>query len=183
MRCPFCDHSDSRVLDSRSSDDSQVIRRRRECPACGRRFTTYERAAELQLFVVKKDGRREPFDREKIILGITKACEKRPVSRETIDQAVDRITRAARDQLSDELPTSRIGAWVMDELRTIDAVAYVRFASVYKEFRDTHSFLKEIASLDRISVPTAAQGSRSQASKPNSSTLRLFDSAPLKEPS
>jgi transcriptional repressor NrdR len=149
MKCPFCDHSDSRVLDSRSSDDSQVIRRRRECPECSRRFTTYERAAEVQLFVVKKDGRRELFDRDKVVAGMTKACEKRPVSREAIEEAADRIARMARDQLSDELPTSRIGAWVMDELREMDSVAYVRFASVYKEFRDIDSFVKEVESLLR----------------------------------
>jgi len=183
MRCPFCDHLDSRVLDSRSGDGNQVIRRRRECPECGRRFTTYERAAELQLFVVKKDGRRELFDREKIILGMTKACEKRPASRDIIEQAADRIARRARDQLSDELPTSRIGAWVMDELRAIDAVAYVRFASVYKEFRDTESFVKEIQSLDREPVASTAQRPKGHAPKSDSSTLQLFDSSTAKEQS
>jgi transcriptional repressor NrdR len=124
-----------------------MIRRRRECSDCGRRFTTYERATELQLFVVKKDGRREPFDREKIVAGMTKACEKRSIGREVIEETADRIARQARDQLSDEVSTSQIGAWVMEALRGIDDVAYVRFASVYKEFRDTDSFVKEIQSL------------------------------------
>jgi transcriptional repressor NrdR len=130
------------------------------------------------LFVVKKDGRREAFDRAKVVAGITKACEKRPVSREAIEEAADRIARMARDQLSDELPTSRIGAWVMEELRGMDSVAYVRFASVYKDFRDIDSFVKEVESLNREVEASAAPGpreSRSRTAKRGSSALRLFD--------
>jgi transcriptional repressor NrdR len=178
MRCPFCDHLDSRVLDSRSSDGNEVIRRRRECPACGRRFTTYERPAELQLFVVKKDGRREAFQRDKVVAGMSKACEKRPVSREAIEEAADRVARMARDQLSDEVPTSRIGGWVMAELRGMDSVAYVRFASVYKEFRDIDSFVKEVESLNReveASAPHGVRESRSRTAKSASGALRLFE--------
>ena len=149
MKCPYCQHRDSRVVDSRTSDDDSTVRRRRECPDCQRRFTTYERVGEVRLFVIKKDGRREPFDRAKIIAGMTKACEKRPVSLETIEQAADQIERQARDELTEEVPTSRIGALVMEKLREMDSVAYVRFASVYKEFRDAHSFVKEVEGLAR----------------------------------
>ncbi len=201
MKCPICGHPDSRVLDSRTSDGESVIRRRRECTECSRRFTTYERASEVQLFAVKKDGRREPFERGKVIAGMTKACEKRPISREVIEDAADRITRQARDMLAEEVPTTRIGAWVMEALRDIDHVAYVRFASVYKEFRDTDSFVKEIESLAgksfdaevATSAPSAAtsvadndvgvaeatgvrEGGKSKAPS-DSSTLRLFDSS------
>lgn len=155
MKCPFCQHGDSRVLDSRTSDDDPVVRRRRECSECARRFTTYERPTEVRVFVVKKDGRREPFDREKVIAGMTKACEKRPISREAIEDAADAIERQAKDQLTEEVSTSHIGAWVMEALRGMDEVAYVRFASVYKEFHDADSFLKEIESLVRnATVPS-----------------------------
>jgi len=156
VKCPFCQHRDSRVLDSRTSDDDPVVRRRRECPECARRFTTYERPTEVRVFVVKKDGRREPFDRGKVIAGMTKACEKRPISREAIDEAADAIERQAKDQLTEEVPTSEIGTWVMEALKELDEVAYVRFASVYKEFHDADSFVKEIQSLVRnASAPGA----------------------------
>jgi len=157
MRCPFCQHNDSRVLDSRTSDGDSVVRRRRECPECGRRFTTYERPGEVRVFVIKKDGRREPFDREKLILGMAKACEKLPISREQIEQSADVVERQVRDELAEEVPASEVGALVMAQLRDLDEVAYVRFASVYKEFRDADSFLKEVESLVRKS-PTAAAG-------------------------
>jgi len=173
MKCPFCDYPDSRVLDSRTSDDHTVVRRRRECPECSRRFTTYERATEVQPFVIKKDGRREPFDREKIVAGMTKACEKRSIGRDAIEEAADRIVRQARDQLSDEVPTSRIGCWVMEALRSIDDVAYVRFASVYKEFHDTDSFVKEIESLVG-NAPAPRRRKRGQQ-------VELFDAAPIIE--
>jgi transcriptional repressor NrdR len=168
MRCPFCQHNDSRVLDSRTSDGDSVVRRRRECPHCGRRFTTYERPGEVRVFVIKKDGRREPFDREKLILGMTKACEKLPISREQIEQAADAVERQVRDELAEEVVSSEVGALVMAQLRDLDEVAYVRFASVYKEFRDADSFLKEVASLVRKS-PTAAAGDGRQQTE-------LFDS-------
>ena len=149
MKCPYCQHRDSRVVDSRTSDEDSTVRRRRECPECQRRFTTYERVGEVRLYVIKKDGRREPFARAKIVTGMTKACEKRPVSLEVIAQAADQIERRVRDELVEEVPTSRIGALVMERLRETDSVAYVRFASVYKEFRDAHSFVKEVEGLAR----------------------------------
>lgn len=151
MRCPFCHHCESRVVDSRLAEDGAAIRRRRECESCGRRFNTYERPEEVPLFVIKKDGRREPFDRSKILVGITKACEKRPVSREDIERIADEIGGALRDGLATELPAREIGEMVMERLRQLDEVAYVRFASVYKEFRDVDSFLEEIRSLAKQS--------------------------------
>jgi len=149
MKCPYCQFRDSRVVDSRTSDDNSAVRRRRECPECQRRFTSYERVGEVRLYVIKKDGRREPFARVKIVAGMTKACEKRPVSHEAIEQAADGIERQVRDELMEEVPASRIGALVMERLRAMDSVAYVRFASVYKEFRDAHSFVKEVEGLAR----------------------------------
>src|SRR5574340_73860 len=151
MKCPFCQHEDSRVIDSRTSEDHSMIRRRRECPECRRRFTTYERPGEVRVFVIKKDGRREPFDRTKVIAGLTKACEKRPIGREAIEQAADEVERRVRDELAEEVSTAEIGQLGMEKLREIDEVAYVRFASVYKEFRDADSFLKEVESLVRKS--------------------------------
>ncbi len=162
MRCPFCQHNDSRVIDSRTSGDDSVVRRRRECPECSRRFTTYERPGEVRVFVIKKDGRREPFDRDKLILGMTKACEKRDISRDLIEQSATAIERQVRDELADEVPASEIGALVMERLRELDEVAYVRFASVYKEFRDADSFLKEIQSLVRN--PSKPEGNRDRQS-------------------
>ncbi len=147
MKCPYCQFRDSRVLESRTSDDHSTVRRRRECSECQRRFTTYERVGEVRLFVIKKDGRREPFDRLKLVAGMRKACEKRPVSSEQIEAAVDDIERQARDELVEEVPTSRLGALVMEKLRTLDGVAYVRFASVYKEFHDAQSFVREVEGL------------------------------------
>jgi len=147
MTCPFCHSPESRVVDSRLAEDGAAIRRRRECESCGRRFNTYERPEEVPLFVIKKDGRREPYDRSKIMVGITKACEKRPVSREDIERLGDEIERALRDQMATEVPAPQIGEMVMERLRQLDAVAYVRFASVYKEFRDVDSFLEEIRGL------------------------------------
>ena len=168
MRCPFCQHNDSRVLDSRTSDGDSVVRRRRECPECSRRFTTYERPGDVRVFVIKKDGRREPFDREKLILGMTKACQKLPISREQIELSADEVERQVRDELAEEVSASEIGILVMKRLREMDEVAYVRFASVYKEFRDADSFLKEIESLVRKSPGAAVGDGRRQA--------RLFDS-------
>jgi transcriptional repressor NrdR len=176
VRCPFCQHRDSRVLDSRTSDEDAVVRRRRECPECGRRFTTYERPTDVRVYVVKKDGRRELFEREKIQAGMSKACEKRPISREAIEEATDGIERRVRDQLSEEVPSREIGGWVMDALRDLDEVAYVRFASVYKEFRDTGSFLKEIESLvGNASAPREGTGPQQATlfeSQESSSSMR-----------
>jgi transcriptional repressor NrdR len=146
MRCPFCAAIEDKVVDTRPSDGEQVIRRRRECLTCGRRFTTYERVDEILPLVVKKDGRREPFDRAKVLAGLKKACSKRPVPVEVLEQAADKIERSleAGDK---EIPSSRIGDAVMDALREIDEVAYVRFASVYRSFRDVNELMSELQSL------------------------------------
>ena len=146
MRCPYCGHLEDRVVDSREAQDGQATRRRRECAGCGRRFTTYERIEEVLPQVVKKDGRREPFDRAKILSGLKKACSKRPVPVEVMESAADKIERAleAGDK---EIPSSRIGDAVMEALRDIDEVAYVRFASVYRSFRDVNELMSELKSL------------------------------------
>jgi transcriptional repressor NrdR len=150
MNCPVCRASDSRVVDSRLTEDGSAVRRRRECESCGRRFTTYERLEAPSIFVIKKDGRREPFEREKILAGLTKACEKRPVAREEIERCADEIEQSLRDRLATEVATSEIGEMVMARLRALDEVAYVRFASVYKEFRDADSFVQEIERLANV---------------------------------
>ena len=144
MRCPFCSAIEDKVVDTRPSDSEQVIRRRRECSSCGRRFTTYERVDEILPLLVKKDGRREPFDRAKVQSGLKKACSKRPVSVETMERAVDRIERELQDAGEQEVPSSRIGDAVMAALRNIDDVAYVRFASVYRSFRDVAELMDEL---------------------------------------
>jgi len=147
MKCPACGYEDSKVADSRLCEGGGAVRRRRECPDCGKRFTTYERAGETKLFVVKKDGSRELFNREKILRGLIRACEKRPVPSDSLEELVDEIERRMREDLMQEISTSEVGELVMERLRGIDSVAYVRFASVYKEFHDTDSFLQEIADL------------------------------------
>jgi transcriptional repressor NrdR len=147
MRCPFCQAVEDKVVDTRPSDNDQVIRRRRECAGCGRRFTTYERIDEVLPLVVKKDGRREPFDRAKILGGLKKACSKRPVAVEVLEAAVDRIERELEETGDKEIPSSRIGDAVMAALREIDDVAYVRFASVYRSFRDAGELMTELQSL------------------------------------
>ncbi|MEI6518571.1 MAG: transcriptional regulator NrdR [bacterium] len=144
MRCPFCQTDDTRVIETRVNDEQGAIRRRRECQDCHRRFTTYERHEEPQLFVIKKDGRREQFDRDKLLLGINRACQKRPVSREKIAEAAFAIERKMRDTLKDEVSSQALGDMVMKSLRNLDEVAYVRYASVYKEFADLTSFREEI---------------------------------------
>jgi transcriptional repressor NrdR len=147
MRCPFCAAIEDKVVDTRPSDNEQVIRRRRECVACGRRFTTYERVDEILPLVVKKDDRREPFDRAKILSGLKKACSKRPVPLEVLEKAVDKIERALEEAGDKEIPSSRIGDAVMSALRDIDDVAYVRFASVYRSFRDVNELMAELTNL------------------------------------
>ncbi len=144
LRCPYCKQNRNRVIDSRASADGYSIRRRRECEACGRRFTTYERTEETPLRVVKKDGSRVPFDRSKILQGMLKACEKRPVALEELDEITSRIERELAESFEREVPSTRIGELVMDELRRLDQVAYVRFASVYREFKDIQQFLEEL---------------------------------------
>ncbi|HET6281423.1 MAG TPA: transcriptional regulator NrdR [Polyangia bacterium] len=147
MRCPFCSSVEDKVVDTRPSDNEQVIRRRRECTGCGRRFTTYERVDEILPLVVKKDDRRESFDRMKILSGLKKACSKRPVPIETLEAAVDRIERQLEESGEKEIPSTRIGDAVMAALRDIDEVAYVRFASVYRSFRDVNELMAELKSL------------------------------------
>jgi len=147
MRCPFCTAIEDKVVDTRPSDNEQIIRRRRECVSCGRRFTTYERIDEILPLIVKKDGRREPFDRAKVLTGLQRACSKRPVSSETIERTVDRIERDLQETGEKEVPSSRIGDAVMAALRNIDDVAYVRFASVYRSFRDVSELMDELQAL------------------------------------
>jgi transcriptional repressor NrdR len=147
MKCPFCGSSDDRVVDSRESREGEVIRRRRECVSCGRRFTSYETIEEIPYMVVKNDGRREAFDRKKLRAGLVKACEKRPVAPARLDSIVDEIETRLHEIEERELPTSRIGALVMERLRELDKVAYVRFASVYRKFEDVDEFLHELKSL------------------------------------
>ena len=147
MHCPYCSVTDCRVVDSRLVSDGAVTWRRRECEGCKRRFTTYERVDEILPLVIKKDGRREPFDRTKILGGLKKACSKRPVPVEVIEKATDQIERTLEESGEKEIPSSRIGDAVMAELRDIDDVAYVRFASVYWPFRDLGELMSEIKNL------------------------------------
>lgn len=147
MKCPFCRDLENKVIDSRLSKEGEVIRRRRECLQCTRRFTTYERAEEAFPLVVKKDGRRETFDRMKIVAGLKRACEKRPVSIEAIEAVVDRIERGLLERGEKELPSSAIGEALMHELHVLDKVAYVRFASVYRSFEDIGEFMEELEAL------------------------------------
>jgi len=143
MKCPFCTHDDTRVVDSRLGKEGNNIRRRRECIECGRRFTTYERVEETLPLVIKKDGRREAFDRQKIISGIQRACEKRPVSIATIEKVVDQMEVTLQESGEKEIDASRIGEAIMEALQALDEVAYVRFASVYRQFRDINEFMSE----------------------------------------
>ncbi|MHB8156899.1 MAG: transcriptional regulator NrdR [Desulfocucumaceae bacterium] len=147
MKCPYCGFSDSRVLDSRPVEDGNSIRRRRECGGCSRRFTTYESFDEVPLMVVKKDSRREPFNKKKLLAGLAKACQKRPVPMEKLAAAADTIERDLRNSFEAEVSSRDVGEKVMEYLRQLDEVAYVRFASVYREFRDVQSFLGEIEKL------------------------------------
>ena len=147
MRCPYCKKTEDKVIDSRAAAEETTIRRRRECLGCGRRFTTYERIEEVPLLVIKKDQRRELYDHNKVLSGIQKACEKRPVSRESQDAIVERLEKMLDDRYEKEVPSSIIGEFVMEELAQLDQVAYVRFASVYRQFKDINHFLKELKSL------------------------------------
>ena len=149
MKCPFCAHNENKVIDSRISKDGDAIRRRRECLGCGKRFTTYEYVEEVLPMVVKKDGRREPFDRTKIRAGIKKACEKRPISTDAIEAVVNNVEQACQEFQDKEVPSSAIGERIMRELQTLDGVAYVRFASVYRQFRDVGDFVEELKDLLR----------------------------------
>ena len=147
MRCPFCSHLDDKVVDSRTIKEGDLIRRRRECLACDRRFTTYERIEEIPLMVVKKDGRREPFDRAKIVIGMLKACEKRPVSVEHLENVVDRIETKIASSMAKEINSEQLGQMIMDALKELDEIAYVRFASVYRQFKDIDEFMDVVSQL------------------------------------
>ena len=149
MRCPFCEKAADKVVDSRESKEGSAIRRRRECLNCGRRFTTYERIDEVPYLVVKKDGRREKFERHKVLAGLLRACEKRPISMSQVEELVNEAEAMVVDATERECATATIGERLMDRLRQIDKVAYVRFASVYRDFQDEEEFLNELTSLIR----------------------------------
>lgn len=144
MKCPYCGYIESKVVDSRPTDENETIRRRRECLKCKNRFTTYERIEETPIIVVKRDGNRQIFDKSKMINGIIKSCEKRPVALSDIEAAADNIEKKLQNSLAKEVSSKEIGEYVMEELKNLDEVAYVRFASVYREFKDVQSFLDEL---------------------------------------
>src|SRR5688500_8013817 len=147
MKCPYCGHLGDKVVDSRESKEGDAIRRRRECLECGRRFTSYERVDEIPYMVVKKDGKRERFERQKLVAGLLKACEKRPVKVSALEAIADRVESALQERPDREMPATEIGQVVMQELRQLDKVAYVRFASVYRHFRDIGEFMTELEDL------------------------------------
>ncbi len=147
MNCPFCGFKEDKVIDSRESKEGDVIRRRRECISCNRRFTTYERIDEIPYMVMKKDGRREKFDRQKVLSGLLKACEKRPISMSSLAQMIDEVETALSDRPDREMSATEIGEMLMERLRHLDKIAYVRFASVYRDFQDVEAFVSELTEL------------------------------------
>ena len=147
MKCPYCGYRESKVIDSRPAEEGSSIRRRRECLSCGKRFTTYETVESLPMVVIKKDGSRQSFDKRNVLGGMSRACEKRPVSLELLEQKTDEIEQALQNSLEREISTEYIGELVMEKLRTLDEVAYVRFASVYRQFKDIDTFMKELNKL------------------------------------
>lgn len=147
MKCPYCEFDESKVIDSRPTDEGHVIRRRRECTKCKNRFTTYEKIEEIPLIVVKKDGTRESYNRPKLINGLIRACEKRPVSIEMIEKMIDEVERTLHNELEREIPSKRIGELIMEKLKLLDEVSYVRFASVYRQFKDINTFVDELTKL------------------------------------
>jgi transcriptional repressor NrdR len=150
MKCPFCNHLQDKVVDSRETKEGDTIRRRRECLGCERRFTTYERIDEVPYMAIKKDGRREKFDRQKVLGGLLKACEKRPVSMAKLSELVNRVESKVSDSPDREISTIDIGEYLMDNLRELDKIAYVRFASVYRDFQDEQAFFNELKALMRL---------------------------------
>jgi len=153
MKCPFCSHLHDRVVDFRESKEGDAIRRRRECLACERRFTTYERIDEVPYMAIKKDGRREKFDRQKVLTGLLKACEKRPISVSKLSELVNRVEAKVSDSPDREISTTEIGEFLMEGLRELDKIAYVRFASVYRDFQDEEAFFNELKNLMRQKLP------------------------------
>ena len=169
MKCPFCENPDTKVIDSRPTDEGQAIRRCRECEMCQKRFTTYEKVEEVFFMVVKRDGRREAFDRHKVLNGVIRACEKRPISMEEMEALVSDIERGLNNMMEKEISSSFIGEIVMDKLKELDEVAYVRFASVYREFKDVNTFVAEIEKL--LSKPSDSSAQiAGRASAPKEST-------------
>ncbi|MDD5246422.1 MAG: transcriptional regulator NrdR [Candidatus Omnitrophica bacterium] len=158
MRCPYCGHKEDKVVDSRATAEESAVRRRRECLKCGKRFTTYEYVEEVSLMVIKKDGSRQAFDRKKITSGIIKACEKRQISMEKIEEIVTQVERALQKKPDREVPASRIGELVMERLKTVDDVAYVRFASVYRQFKDVGQFMSELKDILNKEKPAFGRG-------------------------
>ena len=152
MKCPFCDHLEDKVIDSRESREGEAIRRRRQCLGCEKRFTTYERIDEVPYMVIKKDGRREKFDRQKVLSGLLKACEKRPISMARLSDLVNQVEAKVTDSPDREISTTEIGELLMESLREFDKIAYVRFASVYRDFQDEQAFLNELKTLMRQKV-------------------------------
>lgn len=144
MKCPYCEYFESKVVDSRPTDEGQAIRRRRECIKCNKRFTTYEKIEEIPIIVVKKDGNRQAFDRNKVLNGIIKSCEKRPVTMSEIENIVDDIEKTLSNSLEKEVTSVEIGEHIMNKLKDVDEVSYVRFASVYRQFKDVNSFMEEL---------------------------------------
>ena len=144
MRCPYCGYQEDKVVDSRSTAEESAVRRRRECLKCGKRFTTYEYIEEVSMMVIKKDGRREPFDRKKVLAGVMKACEKRPISMEKMEDIITQLERSIQKKSDREVTSSRIGELVIEKLKALDDVAYVRFASVYRQFKDVGQFMEEL---------------------------------------
>jgi len=153
MKCPFCSHLHDRVVDSRESKEGDAIRRRRECLACERRFTTYERIDEVPYMAIKKDGRREKFDRQKVLAGLLKACEKRPISMAKLSELVNRVETKVSDSPDREISTTEIGEFLMEGLRELEKIAYVRYASVYRDFQDEEAFFNELKNLMRQKLP------------------------------
>lgn len=162
MRCPYCEYHDSKVIDSRAAEEGNSIRRRRECLQCSKRFTTYEMIEDLPLRVIKKDGRRIAFERTKILNGLLKACEKRPISLAVLEETADKVEKELRNSMIREIPSQLIGELVMKYLRELDHVAYVRFASVYREFTDIENFMQELESLREVKrfQPMAQEGGK-----------------------
>jgi transcriptional repressor NrdR len=153
MKCPFCNHMEDKVVDSRESKEGDAIRRRRECLGCERRFTTYERIDEVPYMAIKKDGRREKFDRQKVLGGLLKACEKRPVSMGKLSELVNQVESKVGDSPDREISTTEIGEFLMENLKNLDKIAYVRFASVYRDFQDEEAFVNELKTLMRHKLP------------------------------
>jgi transcriptional repressor NrdR len=153
MKCPFCNHLEDKVVDSRETKEGDTIRRRRECLGCERRYTTYERIDEVPYMVIKKDGRREKFDRQKVLTGLLKACEKRPVSMAKLSELVNQVESKVSDSPDREISTTEIGEYLMENLRELDKIAYVRFASVYRDFQDEQAFFNELKNLMRQKLP------------------------------